>query len=142
MTPAAMTDLTVLALAVSGVCLIGIGALHVWLPQLMGWPAELKGLSPMTRLVVHVHSAFIGSVVAALGLAALLLGRELVSGEPLAVAADLFGALFFVARWLLELGPIGRRAEGVWRPLHYAGLVGWIAIAGSFAAAAVVGVAV
>lgn len=134
------TDWTVLGLAVAGVLLTVIGVLHVWLPRALGWTRELENISAMSRLVVKVHAGYIGFTCVGFGLVALFLGRELVSGSPLAVAVSLFAAVFFFIRWLLEIGPVGALATvGPWRHLHRLGLVGWLAIAACFAAAAGIG---
>lgn len=134
-----VADWVVLALRVAGVALVGIAALHIWLPRLLGWSTELEGLTPMTRLVVHVHSAFIGLVCGGLGLVALLLAGELVGGAPLAIAVNGFAAVFFGIRWALEIGPIGRLADGGWRWPHRLGLVGWPVLAGTFVTAGILG---
>ncbi|WP_282204474.1 hypothetical protein [Kitasatospora fiedleri] len=85
-----------------GAALIAMGALHLVLPRLIGWPADLAGTTLLTRQVSYVHLFFIALTCVLLGLLPLLLTRDLLAGGRLGTALLAAQTLFWGTRWIFE----------------------------------------
>lgn len=55
-------------LEITGVLLIALALLHVIFPRYFKWKEELKGVSLVTRQILHIHTFFIGLTVFLMGL--------------------------------------------------------------------------
>ncbi|MFC8448968.1 hypothetical protein [Kitasatospora sp. NPDC057223] len=89
-------------LRLAGLALVAMGAVHLVLPWLIGWPADLAGTSLLTRQVAGAHLFFIGLTCALLGLLPLFLAPELLAGGRLGTALLAGQTLFWGTRWLFE----------------------------------------
>ncbi|WP_030275996.1 hypothetical protein [Streptomyces sp. NRRL B-24484] len=85
-----------------GAALIAMGALHIVLPRLIGWPSDLAGTTLLTRQVSYVHLFFIAMTCVLLGLLPLLLAPDLLAGGRLGTALLVAQTLFWGTRWLFE----------------------------------------
>lgn len=112
-----------------GVGLLVLGVLHIWLPALLSWGTDLTSLTRVSRATVQMHAGFVGLLVAALGLVALLAPRELLGGSPLGVATCAFGLVVFGARLVLEFTTVAPATRGTrWWRFHLVAIPGWIAV--------------
>ena len=50
-------------LEITGILLIGLALLHVVFPRYFKWREELRGVSLITRQILHVHTFFIALTV-------------------------------------------------------------------------------
>jgi len=87
-------SLLVLNLTVAGVLLVGLGALHIALPAMLGWHRELAGASPLNREVSYVHCFFVGLACVLWGLLPLTAGSLLLQPGPV-TRLVLIGAVAF-----------------------------------------------
>ncbi|MEV1025103.1 hypothetical protein [Streptomyces sp. NPDC050264] len=85
-----------------GVALIGMGLVHAALPRILGWPADLRGSSLLTRQVSYAHLFFIALTCALLGTLPLFFASELLSGAPLPTFLLCAQTLFWGLRWAME----------------------------------------
>ncbi|MFJ8812102.1 MULTISPECIES: hypothetical protein [Amycolatopsis] len=116
-----------LQMRLAGVVAIVLGLAHLALPRLLGWPADLVAVSPMSRLVVGLHTGFVGLTCVVLG-ALLWPVDELLAPGALAATVLAAQTVFWGARWLCELVVVGRvvrAAPLAWRAAHVVGLGGW-----------------
>ncbi|GHH79311.1 hypothetical protein ACFXKJ_25400 [Kitasatospora indigofera] len=95
-----------------GAVLVGMGAFHALLPKVVGWPADLAGVSLLTRQVSYAHLFFVGLACFLFGLLALCLAPDLLAGTPLGTALLAGQALFWGARWFFEFAYFSPR---LWR---------------------------
>jgi len=88
-------------LEIIGILLIALALLHVVFPRYFKWKEELKGISLVTRQILHVHTFFIALTVFLMGLLCLTSARDLVT-TPLGrrIALGLF--VFWFCRLVLQ----------------------------------------
>ena len=91
--------LTIVALRLAGMSLLGLFALNFFVPTRFGWAEELPRLSLINRRIFQVHAVFIALILLLSGLLLVLLPREPTAPTPLARAV-LVGLLVF---WGLRL---------------------------------------
>ena len=123
-----MTLLTLpVQLRLAGTVAIALGVAHLLLPRLLGWPAGLVAMNPLSRLVVGLHTGFTGLTCVVLG-ALLWPADELLSPGPLGRTVLATQTLFWGARWVCEVvlvSRVVRTAPVHWRLAHVVGLAGW-----------------
>ena len=110
-----------------GAVAIAVGAGHLLLPRLLGWPGDLASSTPMTRMTARLHSGLVGLACALFG-ALSLPTSALLAGGTLAVVVLSAQVLFWGARWLSELLVVRTVIRTASTPLqlaHLAGLLGW-----------------
>jgi hypothetical protein len=141
---AALTRLP-LHLQLVGVLLVGLGAVHAVLPRALGWTAELRGLSPLTRQVSYVHCYFVGLTCALWGLLPLTAGAALCEPHPVTRTLLAGAVLFWGSRLVVQVGlfnPGHARSSPRWLAVSVAGTALWTyltvvwgwALAGQFTA--------
>jgi hypothetical protein len=88
-------------LEIIGILLIALALLHVVFPRYFKWKEELKGVSLVTRQILHVHTFFIALTVFLMGLLCLTSARDLAT-TPLGrrIALGLF--VFWFCRLVLQ----------------------------------------
>lgn len=88
-------------LEIIGILLIALALLHVVFPRYFKWNEELKGVSLVTRQILHVHTFFIALTVFLMGLLCVTSARELTT-TPLGrrIALGLF--IFWFCRLILQ----------------------------------------
>ncbi|WP_435158604.1 hypothetical protein [Amycolatopsis sacchari] len=124
-------------LRLAGSVAIALGVAHLVLPRLLGWPADLLAMRPLSRLVVGLHTGFTGLTCVVLGVllwpAEELLAPGLLAGTVLAAQT-----VFWGARWVCEVvlvSRVVRTAPVPWRVAHGVALAGWAWLTGVPAAA-------
>jgi hypothetical protein len=102
--------------------LVGIGLL---LPRILGWPAEFRCLSLLTRQSCWAHFVYLLAGNATLALVAIVAPESLLSGGALAIAATLFATAYAASRLPLQFFVYDRRLTGanVWYKLGEAALL-------------------
>jgi hypothetical protein len=98
-----MTTYLPLLLTVAGFLHFGLLLAGFSVPRVLGWDSELKKVNPLTRQVVLVHGGFIILTIIGFGLLTLLAGRDLLSGNRLALLATLSIGLFWTGRLLIQV---------------------------------------
>lgn len=91
----------IIHLHVIGVLLVALGLVHVIFPAYFKWKAELKGISLITRQILHVHTLFIALTVVLMGVLCITSAEELVRtvlGKR--IACGLF--VFWLTRCLIQ----------------------------------------
>lgn len=91
--------LTIIALRLAGVFLLGLFVLNFFVPARFKWAEELPRLSLINRRIFQVHAVFIAFILLLSGLLLVALPHELLAPTPLARFA--LGAL--AAFWGLRL---------------------------------------
>ena len=88
-------------LEIIGILLIALALLHVVFPRYFKWNEELKGVSLVTRQILHVHTFFIALTVFLMGLLCVTSARALTT-TPLGrrIALGLF--IFWFCRLILQ----------------------------------------
>lgn len=88
-------------LEIIGILLIALALLHVVFPRYFKWNEELKGVSLVTRQILHVHTFFIALTVFLMGLLCVTSARALTT-TPLGrrIALGLF--IFWFCRLVLQ----------------------------------------
>ena len=129
--------LTVIALRLAGLALLGLFVLNFFVPARFKWADELPRLSLINRRIFQVHAVFIALVLLLSGLLLVLLPRELTAPTPLAravlVGLVVFWALRLWMQWFMydrELWQ-GKRFETA---MHYAFSGLWVFLTATFAA--------
>lgn len=90
-----------LLLEIAGVILIVLGAAHAVFRRYFRWDEETKGLSLLTREVLHVHTWFIGLTVLMIGLLSLT-SADLLLHSPLGKRVSLGLAVFWGLRLVVQ----------------------------------------
>ncbi|MEU6241698.1 hypothetical protein [Streptomyces sp. NPDC047024] len=127
-----------------GVALIFMGLVHVALPRILGWPADLRASTLLTRQVSYAHLFFIALTCALLGTLPLAFAPALLTGAPLPTFLLCGQTLFWGLRWIMEFAYFSPR---IWRGdrLRTVGHVGlavlWTWVTAVFATATVRGLA-
>jgi hypothetical protein len=117
-----------LNLTVTGVLLVGLGALHIALPAVLGWHRELAGASPISREVSYVHCYFIGLACVLWGLLPLTAGRLLIQPGPVNRLVLIGAVTFWASRLIIQLAVFNRHARqsAAWLCLSAAGTILWL----------------
>lgn len=117
-----------LNLTVAGALLVGLGALHIALPAVLGWHRELAGLSPLDREVSYVHCFFIGLACMLWGLLPLTAGRLLLQPAPVTQLVLIGAVAFWASRLVIQLAVFNRHARqsAAWLALSMASTVLWL----------------
>ena len=68
-------------LEIIGILLIALALLHVVFPRYFKWNEELKGVSLVTRQILHVHTFFIALTVFLMGLLCVTSARAVSSAS-------------------------------------------------------------
>jgi hypothetical protein len=130
--------LTIIALRLAGVFLLGLFVLNFFVPARFKWADELPRLSLINRRIFQVHAVFIALILLLSGLLLVALPRELLTPTPLARAVlgglAIFWGLRLWMQWFMydrELW-LGKRFETAMHFL-FSGL--WIFLTATFAAA-------
>ncbi|WP_394427949.1 hypothetical protein [Streptomyces sp. SGAir0957] len=127
-------------LRLAGLALIVMALVHATLPRILGWPADLRDSSLLTRQVSYAHLVFIALTCALLGLLPLAFAPDLLTGAPLPTFLLCAQTLFWGLRWVMEFAYFSPR---LWRGNrlrtggHAALAVLWTWVTGVFAAATV-----
>jgi hypothetical protein len=130
--------LTIIALRLAGVFLLGLFVLNFFVPARFKWADELPRLSLINRRIFQVHAVFIAFILLLSGLLLVGLPHELLTPTPLARfalgALAAFWALRLWMQWFMydrELWA-GKRFETAMHFL-FSGL--WVYLTATFAAA-------
>ncbi|MGW6984041.1 hypothetical protein ACWGE1_32145 [Streptomyces sp. NPDC054932] len=96
-----MNDLLTLEaqLRLVGLALTAMGAFHIVLPRLVGWPTDLAATSLLTRQVSYAHLFFIGLTCVLFGLLPLCYAPVLLARTSLGTALLAGQTLFWGIRW-------------------------------------------
>lgn len=121
-------SLLTLNLTVVGVILVGLGALHIALPALLGWRRELSGASPLNREVSYVHCYFIGLACVLWGLLPLTAGSQLLRPGPVTRLVLTGAVIFWASRLVIQLTVFNRHARlsAAWLALSAGGTLLWL----------------
>lgn len=121
-------SLLTLNLTVAGVLLVGLGALHIALPAVLGWHRELAGASPLNREVSYVHCYFVGLACVLWGLLPLTAGSLLLQPGPVTRLVLTGAVAFWASRLVIQLAVFNRHARqsAAWLVLSTAGTVLWL----------------
>lgn len=121
-------SLLTLNLTVTGVLLVGLGALHITLPAVLGWHLELAHASPINRQVSYVHCYFIGLTCVLWGLLPLTAGRLLVQPSPVTRLVLIGAVTFWASRLVIQLAVFNRHARqsATWLALSTASTILWL----------------
>jgi hypothetical protein len=92
-----------LHLRIAGCLLLALAAMHFFLPKRFNWSEELARLSLLNRQIFIVHTLFIVLVLTMMGALSLFFGSLLLSGSPLARVVLGALALFWIARFVVQL---------------------------------------
>lgn len=90
-------------LTISGVVLLGLGALHIALPRVLRWGNELAGASLLNREVSYVHCFFIGLACLLWGLLPLTAGHSLLEPSPVTRLVLTGAVIFWASRLVIQL---------------------------------------
>jgi hypothetical protein len=101
-----------LHLRIVGALLVGVGIGHVALPRALGWRVDLAQVSLLNRQVGAVHVFFIGLTCVLLGAIPLFLPDELLEPDRLAGAVLVAEAIFWGARFVVQVVVFDR---SLWR---------------------------
>jgi hypothetical protein len=117
-----------LNLTVTGVLLVGLGALHIALPAVLGWHRELAGASAINREVSYVHCYFIGLACVLWGLLPLSAGSLLVQPGHVTRLVVIGAVSFWASRLIIQLTVFNRHARqsAAWLALSTAGTILWL----------------
>jgi hypothetical protein len=121
-------SLLTLNLTVAGAVLVGLGAMHIALPAVLGWHRELAGASPLNREVSYVHCFFIGLACVLWGLLPLTAGSQLLQPSPVTRLVLIGAVSFWASRLVIQLAVFNRHARksAAWLALCTAGTVLWL----------------
>lgn len=121
-------SLLTLNLTVAGVLLVGLGALHIALPAVLGWHHELAGASPLNREVSYVHCFFVGLACVLWGLLPLTAGSLLLQPGPVTRLVLTGAVAFWASRLVIQLAVFNRHARqsAAWLALSTAGTILWL----------------
>ncbi|MEU8585761.1 hypothetical protein AB0C59_01925 [Streptomyces sp. NPDC048664] len=108
-----------------GLALIVMGLVHIVLPRLLDWPADLSTTTLLTRQVSYAHLFFIGLVCALLGALPLAFAPDLLTGARLPTALLAGQTVFWGLRWAAQFAYF---SPGLWRG-HRLYTLGHIALA-------------
>ncbi|MCQ4207410.1 hypothetical protein [Streptomyces longispororuber] len=109
-----MTELLGLTgqLRLVGVALIVMGLVHAALPRILGWPADLRASSLLTRQVSYAHLFFIALTCTLLGALPFAFAPALLTGAPLPTFLLCAQTLFWGLRWIMQFAYFSPR---LWR---------------------------
>jgi hypothetical protein len=97
--------LTIIALRLAGVFLLGLFVLNFFVPARFKWADELPRLSLINRRIFQVHAMFIALILLLSGLLLVVLPHELLAPTPLARAVlgglAIFWALRLWMQWFM-----------------------------------------
>jgi hypothetical protein len=121
-------SLLTLNLTVAGAVLVGLGAMHIALPAVLGWRRELAGASLLNREVSYVHCFFIGLACVLWGLLPLTAGSYLLQPSPVTRLVLIGAVAFWASRLVIQLAVFNRHARksAAWLALSTAGTVLWL----------------
>ena len=128
--------LTVVALRLAGLALLGLFVLNFFVPARFKWADELPRLSLINRRIFQVHAVFIAFILLLSGLLLVLLPHELTTPTPLARAVlgglAAFWALRLWMQWFMYDRELwhGKRFETA---MHYAFSGLWVFLTATFA---------
>jgi hypothetical protein len=124
-----MTDLS-MHLALVGMILLGLGAVHVGLPRGLQWSDQLAGASRLNREVSYVHCYFIGLACLLWGLLPLTAGPTLLEPHPITRLVLIGAIAFWASRFVIQLAVFNHHAQesAWWRALSVAGTGLWLYI--------------
>jgi len=130
--------LTIIALRLAGVFLLGLFVLNFFVPARFKWADELPRLSLINRRIFQVHAMFIALILLLSGLLLVGLPHELLTPTPLACAVlgglAIFWGLRLWMQWFMydrELW-LGKRFETAMH-LLFSGL--WVFLTATFTVA-------
>jgi len=117
-----------LNLTVTGVLLVGLGALHIALPAVLGWHRDLAAASPINREVSYVHCYFIGLACVLWGLLPLTAGSLLLQPGPVTRLVLIGAVTFWASRLVIQLAVFNRHARqsAAWLTLSTASTTLWL----------------
>ena len=130
--------LTIFALRLAGIFLLGLFVLNFFVPARFKWADELPRLSLINRRIFQVHAVFIALILLMSGLLLVLLPHELVAPTPLARAVlgglAVFWGLRLWMQWFMYDRELwrGKRFETAMHFL-FSGL--WVFLTATFATA-------
>lgn len=121
-------SLLTLNLTVTGVLLVGLGALHIALPAVLGWHRELAGASPLNREVSYVHCYFIGLACVLWGLLPLTADSLLLQPSKITRLVLIGAVVFWASRLIIQLAVFNRHARQsvAWLALSTVGTMLWL----------------
>ncbi|MFJ3639577.1 hypothetical protein ACIPRD_07480 [Streptomyces sp. NPDC090108] len=121
-----------------GFALVVMGLVHIVLPRLLDWPADLSGTTLLTRQVSYAHLFFIGAACVVLGALPLFCAPELLGGTPLSTVLLAGQTAFWGLRWAAQFvyfSPLLWRGKPLFTLGHVALAVLWTWVTGVFAVA-------
>jgi len=128
--------LTIMALRLAGLSLLGLFVLNFFVPARFKWAEELPRLSLINRRIFHMHAVFIAFILLLSGLLLVLLPHELITPTPLARAVlgglAAFWGLRLWMQWFMYDRELwhGKRFETA---MHFAFSGLWIFLTATFA---------
>jgi hypothetical protein len=122
-----MTDLST-HLSIVGVVLLGLGAVHVALPRVLGMDRDLAGASVLGREVGYVHCYFVGLSCLLWGLLPLSAGPALLERHPVTRLVLIGAVAFWASRLVIQLAVFNHHAREsrAWCTLSLAGTGLWL----------------
>jgi len=130
--------LTILALRLAGISLLGLFVLNFFVPARFKWADELPRLSLINRRIFQVHAVFIALILLMSGLLLVLLPHQLVAPTSLARAVlgglAVFWGLRLWMQWFMYDRELwrGKRFETA---MHFAFSGLWVFLTATFATA-------
>jgi hypothetical protein len=114
-----------------------LAAASLAIPQVLGWKEKLRPLDPFLRRLFWVYGAYIWGTNIALGISSLVLAHYLARPHPLAVALNLYAAVYWGARIAIQFTVFQKdkpQGKHLWLPelaltllfLYLTGLYGFL----------------
>jgi hypothetical protein len=98
-----------LLVVLAGAGQLVLAAASLAIPRVLGWHAELRAITPMTRQVFWTYAAYVWGAHVAFGLVSVLAPDHLLDGTALARAVCAFVAVWWAARLAVALVGCERR---------------------------------
>jgi hypothetical protein len=90
------------AVRLAGIGQLALVSIGLLLPRILGWPAEFRRLSLLTRQSCWAHFIYLLAGNATLAFVAIIAPDSLLGGDALAIAASLFAATYAASRLPLQ----------------------------------------
>jgi hypothetical protein len=111
-----------LHIKIIGALLVALALMHYFFPKYFNWKEECRGMSPINRQMMYIHTFFIGLVVLLMGWLCLTSATELVN-TPLGRRISLGMGIFWVARLYIQFFGY---SSSLWRGKRFETTVHWL----------------
>ncbi|MFQ5733313.1 MAG: hypothetical protein ACE5KM_15335 [Planctomycetaceae bacterium] len=98
-----MADFLQVAIFIAGLGQLVLAAASAFIPRQLGWREKLGGVDPLLRRIFWVYAAYILGTNVALGLVSTFASGALVEGGSLAFAVNVYAAVYWGARLVIQL---------------------------------------